>query len=83
MHNKPMTPTERIVKYTQFAAEFGPLTNLVPYGIQLGYVQYFMLDIIIPLLLIVLTILFVITKITAIVFRRICKKFAQNRIKID
>ncbi|MFH4980137.1 hypothetical protein AB6A40_006846, partial [Gnathostoma spinigerum] len=36
IRSKPMTPQERVVKYTEFAAEFGPITNFNPASLTLN-----------------------------------------------
>ncbi|KAH7708393.1 UDP-glucoronosyl and UDP-glucosyl transferase family protein, partial [Aphelenchoides avenae] len=41
---KPLSPVERFVKYTEFAAEFDVAGNLDMYGRHLNFVQYYSLD---------------------------------------
>lgn len=60
---KPTTAEERIVKYTEFAAKFGPDLNLDMYGRHLGFLEYYCLDIIIPALVVVSLVLFVIFRL--------------------
>ena len=54
----PLETEERVVKYTEFAAQFGPDLNLDMYGRHLNFLQFYCLDIIIPAILLVFVALF-------------------------
>lgn len=51
MRHKPMSSKERFLKYVEFTAKYGPLDNFDVAGNNLSFVQYYLLDIILPLLL--------------------------------
>jgi hypothetical protein len=68
--NKPMSSEERIVKYTEFAAEFGPELNLDMEGRNLNYIQFYCLDIIIPAILAVLSVIYLIYRLVFFVVRK-------------
>ncbi|VDM76109.1 unnamed protein product [Strongylus vulgaris] len=43
--NPPISPKLLLLRHCEFAARFGRLPNLDPYGRQLSFVQYFLIDI--------------------------------------
>ncbi|KAH7717113.1 UGT-62 protein [Aphelenchoides avenae] len=49
---KPLSPDERILKYTEMAAEFDVAENLDIYGRRLNFFQYYSLDVILPILIV-------------------------------
>ncbi|VDK76426.1 unnamed protein product [Gongylonema pulchrum] len=53
IRNKPFSPRERLLKYVDFALKFGPIENLDVAANDLSFVQYYLLDIIFPLLLLI------------------------------
>lgn len=53
---RPNPAKEQLIRYVKFAAEFGHIPNLDPFGRKMSYVTYFMLDIIIPFILAVVLI---------------------------
>ncbi|MFH4978077.1 hypothetical protein AB6A40_004786 [Gnathostoma spinigerum] len=63
IRSKPMTPQERVVKYTEFAAEFGPITNFNPASLTLNVFQFYMLDILIPFIVFALIFLYFIFRL--------------------
>uniref|UniRef100_A0A914DH23 glucuronosyltransferase n=1 Tax=Acrobeloides nanus TaxID=290746 RepID=A0A914DH23_9BILA len=66
---KPMTAEERVVKYTEFAAKFGPDLNLDLHGSQMSFIEFYCLDIILPPLVIVLAgILYLFYKISFTIY---------------
>ena len=72
------TPTERVVKYAEFAAEFGELNNLVPYGRQLGYIEYFLIDIIIPAILLLLIIAYSFVRLVIVFVRYVISRILRK-----
>uniref|UniRef100_A0A0N5AEB0 glucuronosyltransferase n=1 Tax=Syphacia muris TaxID=451379 RepID=A0A0N5AEB0_9BILA len=71
--NKPMPPEERIIKYTEFAAKFGPLKDLNYAGEKLNFIQYYLLDILVPFATVVILLVYIcIRKIISI----------RNRLKV-
>lgn len=49
---KPLSPDERVLKYTEFAAEFGVAENLDMYGRRLSFFQFYSLDVILPVVVV-------------------------------
>ncbi|ETN73821.1 hypothetical protein NECAME_13392 [Necator americanus] len=45
LRNQPISPHELLLKHAEFAARFGRLPNLDPYGRELSLVQYYLIDI--------------------------------------
>ena len=45
---KPMSAEERVVKYTEFAAKFGPDLNLDMYGRNLNFVHFLLSFVVSP-----------------------------------
>lgn len=72
---KPMKPRETLIKYAEFAAEFGNLPHLDPVGRKMPFYKLYLLDIIIPLLLLIMllfaAVLFAIYKIVIVTLRHI------------
>ncbi|MFH4977109.1 hypothetical protein AB6A40_003818 [Gnathostoma spinigerum] len=54
MKKVPNRAEELLVKFSEFAAEFKEFPNLVPYGTQLNFIQYYCIDVMLALGLIVL-----------------------------
>uniref|UniRef100_A0A0M3IWD4 glucuronosyltransferase n=1 Tax=Ascaris lumbricoides TaxID=6252 RepID=A0A0M3IWD4_ASCLU len=52
IRKKPISARERVIKYTEFAAEFGPFDNLNSAGVRLNFFQYYLIDILLPATLI-------------------------------
>ncbi|VDK45753.1 unnamed protein product [Gongylonema pulchrum] len=50
---RPNPSREQLIRHVEFAAEFGRIPNFDPYGRKMSFVSYFMLDIIVPFLLLV------------------------------
>lgn len=71
---KPMSAEERIVKYAEFAAKFGNDNNLDMYGRHLNFVQYYCLDIIVPVLIIFGLFVCLILKFLSLILRKIFGK---------
>lgn len=58
MTKKPLTPDERVLMYAEFAAEFDVFENLDIYGRRLNFFQYYSLDVVIPILLVLFLLAF-------------------------
>ncbi|EJW69975.1 hypothetical protein WUBG_19119, partial [Wuchereria bancrofti] len=54
MAKKPNQAEEQLIKHVEFAAEFGQIANFDPYGRKMSFVSYYMLDIIIPFIILIL-----------------------------
>ncbi|KIH48875.1 hypothetical protein ANCDUO_21052, partial [Ancylostoma duodenale] len=81
VRKKPVSPTHLLVKWTEFLAEFRTLDNLTPAGNDLNFLQYFSLDVIGVLLLVVSIIMYTAYKAIAVIIRRFCcwrKKRRKN-----
>jgi hypothetical protein len=79
---KPMSAEERVVRYTEFAAQFGPDLHLDMYGRQLNFLQFYCLDIIIPAMLLVFVALYLVYRL---IHYLLCKIglfiYGQNKLK--
>lgn len=72
---RPNPSREQLIKHVEFAAEFGRIPNFEPYGRKMSFISYFMLDIIIPFLLLVAIIIFGIMYL----LYRLVKKYVLRR----
>ncbi|CAO4380262.1 unnamed protein product [Caenorhabditis nigoni] len=45
LQNQPVKPKDLFLKHAEFAARFGKLPSLDPYSRQMGFLEYFLLDI--------------------------------------
>uniref|UniRef100_A0A158PCL4 UDP-glucuronosyltransferase n=1 Tax=Angiostrongylus cantonensis TaxID=6313 RepID=A0A158PCL4_ANGCA len=45
LRNQPIGPKQLVVSYSEFAARFGTLPNLDPYGRHLSFLQYYLIDV--------------------------------------
>jgi hypothetical protein len=75
---KPAKPNENIVKYAEFVAEFDVHEALDIYGRNLSTIEFYNMDVLGLMLLIILTVLFLIYKLVSFVlrfaFRKVIKK---------
>ncbi|KAJ1367116.1 UDP-glucuronosyltransferase 3A2 [Parelaphostrongylus tenuis] len=44
LRNQPISPKQLLVSHSEFAARFGALPNLDPYGRHLSFLQYYLID---------------------------------------
>ncbi|KAE9551639.1 hypothetical protein FO519_005137, partial [Halicephalobus sp. NKZ332] len=70
---KPMTAEERVVKYTEFAAEFGDTEALQSEGRNLHWIQLHSIDVIFFLLVIVLLLFSLFYKVIRLIIRKVKK----------
>ncbi|VDO88996.1 unnamed protein product [Heligmosomoides polygyrus] len=61
--NQPITAKQLLVQHAEFAARFGRLPNLDPYGRQLSFIEYFLIDIVLVAVNIVAVVGFVAVKV--------------------
>lgn len=73
---KPLKPKEMVVKWTEFVAEFQDLSNLDIAGRDLGFIQYFLIDIFVPVLIAMLIVSYFAIKFVLFVYRKISSVFA-------
>ncbi|PIC32359.1 hypothetical protein B9Z55_012719 [Caenorhabditis nigoni] len=82
LNNQPADPKETLVKHVEFAARFGQLPSMDPYGRQQSYFEYYLLDIISIGLLIIFVTFYVIFKILSCVFGLCCRS-SSTKVKHD
>ncbi|GMS85044.1 hypothetical protein PENTCL1PPCAC_7219, partial [Pristionchus entomophagus] len=68
---KPFSSKEQLIKYVEFAAEFGPSSALRPQSIDMTFIEYHNLDILLVALLLSIGSAYLFTKLTLAVIRKI------------
>ncbi|RCN27906.1 UDP-glucoronosyl and UDP-glucosyl transferase [Ancylostoma caninum] len=81
VRKKPVTPTHLLVKWTEFLAEFRTLDNLTPAGNDLNFIQYFSLDVIGVLLLVISIAMYTVYKTIGIIIRKCCCRHEKEKKK--
>ncbi|XGW26425.1 hypothetical protein V3C99_007216 [Haemonchus contortus] len=66
--NQPISAEQLLIRHSEFAAEFGRLPNLDPYGRHLSFVEYFLIDIFLVVTSVVIFVAFIVYTIV----RRCC-----------
>ncbi|VDM19171.1 unnamed protein product [Wuchereria bancrofti] len=74
MAKKPNQAEEQLIKHVEFAAEFGQIANFDPYGRKMSFVSYYMLDIIIPFIILILFITTIICYLIIRLFKKLFHK---------
>uniref|UniRef100_A0A915B6U5 glucuronosyltransferase n=1 Tax=Parascaris univalens TaxID=6257 RepID=A0A915B6U5_PARUN len=74
IHKKPSSAKERLIKYVEFAAEFGPVENLDPASRKLNVFQYYLIDVILPVLIMILLILYVVLRLCFYLIMAVLKR---------
>uniref|UniRef100_A0A915AZM7 glucuronosyltransferase n=1 Tax=Parascaris univalens TaxID=6257 RepID=A0A915AZM7_PARUN len=77
IRKKPISARERVIKYTEFAAEFGPFDNLNSAGVRLNFFQYYMIDILLPAAII----LMLFTALSALALIRLTRLLLRFRME--
>ncbi|GMT05834.1 hypothetical protein PENTCL1PPCAC_28008 [Pristionchus entomophagus] len=72
--HKPFSSRELVIKYTEFAAEFGPSQALRPQSCDMSFIEYYNLDIIAVSVIITLFVVVFITHLVVMIFKRIFRK---------
>ncbi|KHJ82156.1 hypothetical protein OESDEN_18152 [Oesophagostomum dentatum] len=49
LHDQPISAKQLFIRHSEFTARFGRLPNLDPYGRQLSFIQYYLIDILMVL----------------------------------
>ncbi|VDK49995.1 unnamed protein product [Anisakis simplex] len=78
---KPSQPDRLLVEWTEFLAEFQQLPNLVPYGVNLNFIQYNCIDVIAFLATVAIVIIVITAKILKLIARLIIRKFIRKDAK--
>jgi hypothetical protein len=71
IEKKPLKPKELVVNWTEFVAEFKDLTNLDIAGRDFSFVKYFLIDIITPIVLLAITVLYAAFKVGLFLARNV------------
>ncbi|KHJ80294.1 hypothetical protein OESDEN_20032 [Oesophagostomum dentatum] len=74
--SQPISAKELLVRHCEYAARFGRLPNLDPYGRQLSFIQYYLLDVFASIIGVLLLITYVIFMLL-----RKCVSFAVKQKK--
>ncbi|CAJ0939907.1 unnamed protein product, partial [Mesorhabditis belari] len=80
LNNAPFKPQEVLLKNIEFVGKFGALPQLDPYGRQLSFAQYFLVDIIIYSILLVAFVIFAVFWAIRRCFRKV---FQSGKSKSD
>lgn len=75
---KPVKPEQLLVRWTEFAAEFGMLENLQPFGTRLGFVQYYQIDVVLFLVLIAAAVLWLLVKLILLPVRLAIRRLGRE-----
>ncbi|GMT21809.1 hypothetical protein PFISCL1PPCAC_13106, partial [Pristionchus fissidentatus] len=73
---KPFSSKQQLIKYTEFAAEFGPSSALRPQSIDMSFISYHNLDVILLIIILVAACVFLSLIVTFFVASKIA-----NRVK--
>lgn len=76
---KPTDADERIVKHAEFASEFDVHSALDMSGRSLSVIQFYNIDVLISMFLIILTILFVLYKLISLILRSLFYKIVKKK----
>jgi hypothetical protein len=76
---KPTKPDESIVKYAEFATEFDVHEALDIYGRNLSIIEFYNIDVLGLMFLIILTVLFLVYKLASLVLRFAFRKIIKNK----
>ncbi|WKY07850.1 hypothetical protein Q1695_007382 [Nippostrongylus brasiliensis] len=75
----PISAKQLLIRHSKFAAKFGRLPNLDPYGRQLSFVEYFLLDVFLAAIVVIV----VAVVVTVMIFRKCLSLFSAKKKKID
>ncbi|KAK6016756.1 hypothetical protein OSTOST_17756 [Ostertagia ostertagi] len=62
--NQPVSAKQLLIKHSEFAARFGRLPNLDPYGRHLSFIEYYLIDIFLAVLGVIIVVALVVYKIS-------------------
>ncbi|CAB62783.1 UDP-glucuronosyltransferase [Caenorhabditis elegans] len=80
LNNQPTNPKDTLIKHVEFAAKFGQLPSMDPYGRHQSYIEYYLLDIISIALVLILTTSFISFQLIKCTFRMCC---GSGKVKKD
>lgn len=80
---KPIKPEQLLVRWTEFAAQFGTLENLAPYGAKLGFIQYYQIDVVAFLLSVLGLILYLVVKLLLLPVRLVKRLLETGKAKSE
>uniref|UniRef100_A0A0K0FAU1 glucuronosyltransferase n=1 Tax=Strongyloides venezuelensis TaxID=75913 RepID=A0A0K0FAU1_STRVS len=83
---KPISSDTLLVKWTAFLAEFKTLDNMIPYGTNLNFVQYYQIDVILCLLTVVSLVVFGVVLLGKKIISSVCIfvfKKNNNKTKVE
>ncbi|GMR39593.1 hypothetical protein PMAYCL1PPCAC_09788, partial [Pristionchus mayeri] len=75
---KPFSSKEKLLKYVEFAGEFGPSSALRPQSQDMTFIEYYNLDIIINAILISICVIYLILKLALIALRLACTRKSKK-----
>ncbi|GMR39569.1 hypothetical protein PMAYCL1PPCAC_09764, partial [Pristionchus mayeri] len=75
---KPFSSKEKLLKYVDFAAEFGPSSALRPQSQDMSFIEYHNLDIIFVAGIVTIISSYLFIKLTAYALRRLIRKKVKN-----
>ncbi|KAK6049093.1 hypothetical protein COOONC_13402, partial [Cooperia oncophora] len=74
--NQPISAKQLLIRHSEFAAKFGRLPNLDPYGRHLSFIAYYLIDIFLIVTSVVIVIAFVV-----VMFIRRCSSWRRAKSK--
>ncbi|VDM65590.1 unnamed protein product [Strongylus vulgaris] len=74
---QPVNPTELLVRWSEFVAEFQTLENLAPFGTKLNFIQYHSLDVIAFLLTVAILVLILAIKLLKFILKLLWSILSQ------
>lgn len=80
---QPMKPAERLLKWSEFLAEFKTLDNLEPAGQKLNFFQYHSLDVITFLFIVIFIVFYIGYRFMRAVIRCCFCKKCETKTKKD
>lgn len=81
---KPFSAEELLVRWTEFAGEFKSLPELDNYGRHLNFITYYMLDVFVPAMLVVVLLIYCLAKLLMFIIRRFISLFiASGKKKVE
>lgn len=83
LEDQPHKPKDVVLKHCDFAVQFGPLDTLNSEGRLLNTFQYYSVDIVLAIFVILSVILFVVYLVIKLLFRFLGRLFSISKRKVD